>query len=292
MSMHARRRTTPSVTTRITSATLLTAGLAGLAVTGLDLVAAPSAVFAAPGNNGTVKISDVPVDSVPENDPHVGCTLHVQWYGFDLDATSTVSFELVSPTSGTVTVDGPRTVDVGEDPDGGAKDRDGDVTYTMHPDAIPQPEQGFHERITVTSTWSNGSDTKSKVIWFRGCAEPTPTPTPTVEPTHSSSPDPTPTSAPTTTPTTTPTSAATAAPSVDPTGTSVASPQKNTGSAQLAVTPARAARRAATPPSVVHAGLAGGAPTHGPNLLLGAGSALAAAFGLFGFAGRRAPRRR
>jgi hypothetical protein len=36
-----------------------------------------------PGNNGTVKIDDVPFDDHPNNEPHVGCVFQVDWYGFD-----------------------------------------------------------------------------------------------------------------------------------------------------------------------------------------------------------------
>ena len=170
-------------TSRLSTAALLATGIAALAVS-------PAAAFADPGgNNGTVKISQVPIDSVPDNDPHVGCELHVQWYGFDLGATSHVSFALVSPTQGSVTVDGPLTVDVGGTPaHGGSHDIDGDVVYVMHPHAVPQPQQGFHEKITVDTTWSHGSQRKSKVIWFQGCQEPTPTPTPTSAPTSAATP--------------------------------------------------------------------------------------------------------
>lgn len=160
---------------RRTIAALLATGLAALAVT-------PAAAFGDPaGNNGTVKISQVAVDSVPDNAPHVGCQLHVQWYGFDLGATSRVSFKLVAPTQGSLTVDGPLTVDVGGDPAGGGRDLDGDVVYVMHPRAIPQPQQGFHARITIETTWSNGSQKKSKVIWFKGC-DATPAAAPTTTP--------------------------------------------------------------------------------------------------------------
>lgn len=165
-------------TSRLATAALLGTGIAAFALT-------PTAAFADPGgNNGTVKISQVPVDAVPDNDPHVGCQLRIQWYGFDLGATSQVSFTLVSPTQGTVTVDGPLTVNVGADSShGGSHDVDGDVVYVMHPHAIAQPQQGFHEKITVNTTYAHGSQKKSKVIWFKGCEEPTPTPTPTPAPT-------------------------------------------------------------------------------------------------------------
>ena len=48
------------------------------------------------GNNGTVKIvEDGDFDAPPNNDPHVGCTFTVEWYGFDqgADIVSKVTFE-------------------------------------------------------------------------------------------------------------------------------------------------------------------------------------------------------
>ena len=36
-----------------------------------------------PGNNGTIKIDDVEFDDHPNNEPHVGCTFQVDFYGFD-----------------------------------------------------------------------------------------------------------------------------------------------------------------------------------------------------------------
>jgi len=36
-----------------------------------------------PGNNGTIKIDDVVFDDAPNNEPHVGCTFQVDFYGYD-----------------------------------------------------------------------------------------------------------------------------------------------------------------------------------------------------------------
>ena len=37
-----------------------------------------------PGNNGTIKIDSIPVDSDPDNQPQVvGCTFQVDFYGYD-----------------------------------------------------------------------------------------------------------------------------------------------------------------------------------------------------------------
>ncbi|HEV8374234.1 MAG TPA: hypothetical protein VGR68_13625, partial [Actinomycetota bacterium] len=36
-----------------------------------------------PGNNGTIKVDGVPFDDAPDNEPHVGCTFQVDFYGYD-----------------------------------------------------------------------------------------------------------------------------------------------------------------------------------------------------------------
>src|SRR5262245_66365180 len=38
-----------------------------------------------PGNNGTIKIDGEVFDDAPNNEPHVGCTFQVDFYGYDED---------------------------------------------------------------------------------------------------------------------------------------------------------------------------------------------------------------
>ena len=75
------------------------AALAAIVVAGL---AVPQLAWAGPnppGNNGTVKIDDVPFDDHPNNEPHVGCTFQVDFYGYDEgDLDATVTFEAHPPT--------------------------------------------------------------------------------------------------------------------------------------------------------------------------------------------------
>jgi hypothetical protein len=67
---------------------LVAASLAGLAS------AAPNP----PGNNGTIKIDDIPFDDLPNNEPHVGCTFQVDFYGYDEgDLDAQVTFEAHPP---------------------------------------------------------------------------------------------------------------------------------------------------------------------------------------------------
>jgi len=139
------------------------------------------------GSNGTIKIvGHGEIDSVPDNNPHQGCTLGVEWYDFDAgDITSIVTFQLWAPTRGDLAVDGDSTVSVGGDASGGGRDLDGREFYTLHPDGTPNAQQGFHVRITVSTPGPKRTETKSKVIWVQGCdpSAPTPTTTPTTTPT-------------------------------------------------------------------------------------------------------------
>jgi len=186
----------------------VTAAVGSLTLTaGLALMSTQSASAADPaGSNGTIKIvGHGEIDSVPDNNPHQGCTLGVEWYDFDEgDLTSTVTFQLWAPTRGDLAVDGDQTVSVGGDAAGGGTDLDGREFYTMHPEGIPNAQQGFHVRITVSTPGAKRTETKSKVIWVQGCDPSTPTPTPapaTSTPTTSQTPTTTPTPATTPSPT-------------------------------------------------------------------------------------------
>jgi hypothetical protein len=138
-----------------------------------------------PGDNGTVKIDGVAFDDHPDNQPHVGCTFQVDFYGFDEgDLDATVTFKLVPPTArdGDLTVD---DVPIGEDAAGGGVDLDASTTYDLGPvvaDVVPQPEQGIHVRLTVHAEGSIGADTKFKEFWITGCGSAPTTSTPTTNP--------------------------------------------------------------------------------------------------------------
>lgn len=128
------------------------------------------------GNNGTVKVQEVDIDDGhPDNDPHVGCTFDVEWYGFDKgdDIISTVTFEMQAPTASVgLTVDGDQTVFVGGDSASGAGTNsgfDGEETYTLAFDGPPHGVQGYHVKLTIHTPGSRGNDVKHKVFWVTGC---------------------------------------------------------------------------------------------------------------------------
>src|SRR5829696_7692075 len=139
--------------------------------------AGPAAAQDPPGNNGTVKIDDTPFDSHPKNEPHVGCVVQVDLYGYDAgDLTATVTFEAWAPTNegedDELLTD---TLDIGEDPAGGGTDLDASGTYDLTnalADITPHPQQGWHVRLTVHAEGSQGADVKHKVFWVQECPPP------------------------------------------------------------------------------------------------------------------------
>jgi hypothetical protein len=147
-----------------------------------------------PGNNGTIKIDDTPFDDHPNNEPHVGCTFQVDFYGYDKgDLFADVTFETQSPTP-----EGPDQqvlltdkVFIGEDDNSGGGSEaglDASETYTLDFTGItPHPQQGFHVKLTINAEGSQGADVKHKVFWVTPCEE-TSTPTPSESETPSESP--------------------------------------------------------------------------------------------------------
>jgi hypothetical protein len=127
-----------------------------------------------PGNNGTVKVDGEPFDAKLGNEPHVGCVFLIDFYGFDqgpFNATST--FELVPPTAGGVldTV----TTFIGGGTAGGGDTLDASLAEDLNSAVAasgvnPQPNQGFHVKLTVNADGSIGANTKHKTFWVTGCS--------------------------------------------------------------------------------------------------------------------------
>ena len=141
-------------------------------------VAAPVAAKNPPGNNGTVKVDRLVFDDHPNNQPHVGCTFQIDFYGFDEDPgyVAQVIFELHAPTSGgTLAVtSGNLSPFIGEDDNAGGGSEaglDASETYTLAFTGDPHPNQGYHVKLTVHAPGSQGADTKHKVFWVTGCGE-------------------------------------------------------------------------------------------------------------------------
>ena len=159
-----------------------------------------------PGNNGTVKIDGEEFDDHPDNEPHVGCTFQVDFYGYDEgDLFADVTFQSQPPTTPAPVVILTDTVFIGEDDNSGGGSQaglDASETYTLDMTGFtPHDIQGFHIKLTINADGSQGADVKHKVFWVTGCGPTTTTspPTTTSEPPTTTSEPPTTTSEPPTT---------------------------------------------------------------------------------------------
>ena len=126
-----------------------------------------------PGNNGTVKIQEADAtDEIPDNDPHVGCSLKIEFRGYDqgdLDATWELTAQAPSGKGETLQRG---SVFIGEDAAGGAPDLDAVELVTITAEnlaGLVKKEQGYHLKLTVNAEGSQGADKKHKVFWVDGC---------------------------------------------------------------------------------------------------------------------------
>ncbi len=126
-----------------------------------------------PGNNGTVKIDGTDIDQLRDNDPHVSCSFSVQWFGFDLGSrTSTVNFTAQEPT-GTASLLTDQVTFTGSGA-GNTLDKTANYDLTSALSSYtPQPQQGYHVKLVVSTDGSQGNDTKSKVFWVGPCGSET-----------------------------------------------------------------------------------------------------------------------
>lgn len=150
------------------------AGIVTTAALAASLMAGGS-VAAAPGNNGTVKIDGDPFDSHPNNEPHVGCTFQVDFYGFDEgDLYAHVTFTAQPPSGRGIILED--DVFIGEDDaSGGGSEAglDASATYTLDLSGFKEhPKQGYHVKLTIDADGSNGAGTKHKTFWLTGCEPP------------------------------------------------------------------------------------------------------------------------
>jgi hypothetical protein len=166
-----------------------------------------------PGNNGVVKVDGEAFDDHPDNEPHVGCTFQIDFYGFDEgELSADVTFEAHPPT-GPVQVLLTDTAFIGEDDNSGGGSEaglDASATYTLDLTGIdPHPNQGWHIKLTVNADGSQGADVKHKVFWVTGCEQPPTTTTTSSTTTTTEKPTTTTTEKPTTTTTEKPTTTTT-----------------------------------------------------------------------------------
>lgn len=159
---------------------LALAGATVVAVLVGTMTAGSASAVNPPGNNGTIKIDRLEFDNAPDNQPHVGCTFQVDFYGYDEgNLNAKVTFEAQPPT-GPAKVVLTDTVFIGEDDNSGGGSEaglDASREYMLDLTGLtPHPKQGYHIYLTINADGSQGANVKHKVFWVTGC-ESTPTPT-------------------------------------------------------------------------------------------------------------------
>jgi hypothetical protein len=149
------------------------ASAAALAVLlGAAFAAPASAQGDAPaGNNGTIKVDDIPIDDGNENVAHPGCGFVVDFFGYDVGArTATLTFEAQEPTAGGELRAETITFDVATRDSGNQLNESHVVDLT---DALvgiaPHPKQGWHVKLTVNVDEAQGADVKHKTYWVSQC---------------------------------------------------------------------------------------------------------------------------
>ena len=157
-----------------------TANLAG--ATGAKAMGATGG-GAPPGNNGTIKIDTTALvpPGTDANHPHVTCSFALSFFGYDTGTQTAVVTFTAQPPSGTSVVDptvGPSTFSfTGQGP---GNSLDASQTYELNVAGLSaNPQQGYHIKVTVDVTGSQGADEKYKVFWYEPCAAVTTTTTTT-----------------------------------------------------------------------------------------------------------------
>ncbi len=128
-----------------------------------------------PGGAGTVQVDGQPVDQGRDNEPHVGCTFRIDFFGFKGSPAATYALELWSPTGSGPLLAG--TTGLG--PAAPPSRLNGSVPVELRTalaatGARPHPNQGFHVRLTVHAERS--ANAKHKTFWVRCALRPSPTP--------------------------------------------------------------------------------------------------------------------
>lgn len=121
--------------------------------------------YAAPGDNGTIKINGAELSEGQGNDPQLdSCVLNIAWFGFDTGTRtsnvvfsgqgSTDSSQIVSPVS-------PQTETFEGTGAGGST-----LAYSNNYTLSFTGTGPYHVKVTITTDTANGNETKSKVFWM------------------------------------------------------------------------------------------------------------------------------
>ncbi|MDQ1396699.1 MAG: hypothetical protein QOG64_1958 [Acidimicrobiaceae bacterium] len=163
-------------------------GVSAAAAISLALPAAPAMAASdhgnrPPGNNGTIKIDEFPMDGGNGDDPHVDCRFSVNFFGYDGGTrTAKLTFAGQAPTGGGVLQESTTSWTTDRRTSGNQFDATVgpiDLTEALAKAGVSPAKQGYHIKLTVNVTGSQGSDAKHKVFWLKPCASPaSPAPAP------------------------------------------------------------------------------------------------------------------
>jgi hypothetical protein len=150
-----------------------------LTLAGILVAAAAQPALAAadapPGNNGHVQIDEYDMDGGNGNDPHVACAFSVSFFGYDAgDQQATITVTPWAPTAGGTPFTRSATWHTDARTSGNQLDANVKIDPSAVADAfagVAPAAQGWHAKVEVHVTGSQGADGKQKVIWITPCPE-------------------------------------------------------------------------------------------------------------------------
>jgi hypothetical protein len=149
-----------------------------VALAGITLVAAATPALAQqapPGNNGHIFVGEYELDGSNGNDPHVSCGLTVSFFGYDAgEQSATITLTPWAPTDGGAPFTERTSWTTAERTSGNQRNADVQIAPSKVADAfagVEAAQQGWHAKIEVHVTGSQGADVKHKVVWIEPCPE-------------------------------------------------------------------------------------------------------------------------
>jgi hypothetical protein len=149
-----------------------------VALAGITLIAAATPALAQqapPGNNGHIFVGEYELDGSNGNDPHVSCGFTVSFFGYDAgDQSATITVTPWSPTDGGAPFTERTSWTTAERTSGNQRNADVQIAPSKVADAFAGVEaaaQGWHAKVEVHVTGSQGADVKHKVLWIEPCPE-------------------------------------------------------------------------------------------------------------------------
>lgn len=149
----------------------LALGIAAV-TTGSGIAAAGSDAPA--GNNGHIQIDEYVMDGGNGNDPHLPCGFSVSFFGYDAgDQSANIDITPVSPTAGGTPFSVATSWHIDDRTSGNQLDNNVPISpdaLTAALDGVEPAAQGYHLRVDVQVTGSQGADEKHHEIWVEPCA--------------------------------------------------------------------------------------------------------------------------